>query len=135
MQLMMLRGRHGDVMKISACGEDARQCVEALAFLAENDFFVEDYADKKPRPDRHVERLSRLAGCFQSDITVSHGEHLADAKDLDSLRGLGLDPKSEPQFEICGDDAEQARAVLDELVKQRYYVETEMIAKGKGKSQ
>ena len=126
LHLLRLGGRHGDRMRIAAQGEDARQCVDVLRFLAESDFFVEDNMDPDGHPDRHVVRLARLACCFNSDITVVLGDSSADAKQVDEAAALGLEAISEPQFVICGEDARQAHAVLGNLVDSCFYVEDKM---------
>jgi phosphotransferase system HPr (HPr) family protein len=126
MNLMSLGGRCGDTMRITARGEDARQCVGVLKFLAENDFFVEDNLDGDERPRRHLERLAAMASCFDSSIQARVDDKTADAKQLGALEQLGLTPRSEPELQIGGDDAEQARAVLTHLVKHSFFIEAEM---------
>lgn len=128
--LMSLGGRCGDTMRITARGEDARQCVEVLRILAEDRFFVEDNMDVAERPLRHVERLADMASCFRSDIRATLDGKSGNAKEFQSLQSLGLEPTSEPQFEIEGEDAEQARAVIDNLVRCCFYVEDEMVLRG-----
>lgn len=132
MNLMGLGGRFGDTLKITACGEDAHQAVEVLRFLAENRFFVEDNIDVSGQPDRHLERLAGLSSCFLSDVQARADGGQADAKNLAALATLGLTPRSEPAFEISGPDAEQAQAVLGNLVSRCFYVESEMIDKSQG---
>ncbi len=129
LHLLRLGGRCGDRMRIAARGEDAHQCVGVLQFLAENDFFVEDNLDPDTDNDRHVERLTSLASCFDSDITVRFGGASADAKHFDAAAALGLDPVSEPEFSICGSDAQQAQAVLANLVASCFYIEDKMGSK------
>ena len=131
MNLVSLGGRCGDTMTISARGADARQCIAVLEYLAESGFFVEDYMQERLTPDRHVRRLSHLASCFDSDIRVTLDGHTADAKQADSLTALQLDPVSVPVLEISGPDAEQARAVLDNLVASCFYVEDKMAERGR----
>jgi len=133
MNLMSLGGRHGDKMGISAQGEDARQCVEVLKFLAENRFFVEDEPDQVNAPDRHICRLAHFASCFDSNITATVNGSTVDAKRKDALLNLGMDASCKPRFEIEGADAAQARAIVENLVNHFYYVEEEM-ARQSGKA-
>ncbi len=128
--LMSLGGRHGDRMKVTARGEDADQCIKVLTVLAKDRFFVEDNMDVKERPSRHIERLAAMASCFRSDITAVLDDKAADAKDLRALGSLGLVPTGEPRFEIRGEDAEQARAVLDVMVRSSFFVEDQMVERG-----
>jgi len=134
MNLMSLGGRANDPMKITARGDDARQCVDVLRLLAENSFFVEDNVDVSDQPMRHVERLARIAACFDSEIMVTEDGKNADAKQSDALAAMGLTPDSRPQFEIHGDDQEQARAVVENLVRNYFYVEEAMIEAGREKT-
>jgi phosphotransferase system HPr (HPr) family protein len=132
--LVSLGGRCGDSMKITARGEDARQCVSLLAYLADERFFVEDNLDDGAEPDRHVDRLVRVAGIFDSSVLMELDGRTCDAKDSEAALASGLLPTSRPTFTIEGDDAEQARAVLDNLVESCFYVEDEMADRGrKGK--
>ncbi len=131
MNLMSLGGRCGDAMGITAHGGDAKQCVQVLKFLAENNFFVEDDLRPGTCSQRHVERLTHIASCFDSSITATADGRSADAKDLQALLGLGLTPGSQPEFEIAGEDARQARAVISNLVGHCYYVEEQMVKKGR----
>ncbi len=126
--LMSLGGRLGDTITICARGEDARQCANVLRYIAENDFFVEDMLED-PDPERHVARLAHMAGCFDSDVTVSIDGKSADAKDLDELRVLGIEPSSSPTLDVQGADAEQARAVLTHMIDRSFFVEDEMAKK------
>ena len=134
MNLMTLGGRQGDAMRIIARGHDARQCVAVLKFLAESNFFVEDDIEAGKRPLRHVSRLAHVASCFASDVKATVDGKSADAKKYRALLSLGLTPASEPEFEIHGEDAEQARAVLEHLVSHCYYVEDEMVQRSRGAS-
>jgi phosphotransferase system HPr (HPr) family protein len=127
MNLMSLGGRYGDTLQVSASGEDARQCLEVLKFLGEHRFFVEDDPDVDRQTDRHICRLSRIASAFESEITVKVDGAAADAKRKEDLRELGLNPRSEPEFDIEGPDAEQARAIIENLVQHCFYVEDEMV--------
>jgi phosphotransferase system HPr (HPr) family protein len=124
--LVSLGGRCGDKMTITATGEDARQCVDLLSYLADSRFFVEDHVDVSNQPNRHVDRLVRAASVFDSDIEVRLDGKSADAKDCDAVTALGLTPTSLPEFDVAGEDAEQARAVLDNLVASCFYVEDRM---------
>ena len=131
MNLVSLGGRCGDTMTISARGRDARQCVAVLKYLAESSFFVEDHMQDRLGPDRHVERLSRVASCFESDIQVTLDGQTADAKRSGRLAPLHLAPTSVPTFAIRGPDAQQAQAVLDNLVASCFYVEDKMAERGR----
>jgi phosphotransferase system HPr (HPr) family protein len=133
MNLMSLGGRCGDKMEIRALGEDARQCVAVLKFLAENHFFVEDEPGQVNPPDRHVCRLAYIASCFDSEITATVNGTTVDAKRKDALLKLDMGPSSKPRFEYKGADAEQARAIVENLVNHFYYVEEEM-ARQSGKA-
>jgi phosphotransferase system HPr (HPr) family protein len=124
--LVSLGGRCGDKITIAARGEDARQCVGVLAFLASERFFVEDDVDVAGRPDRHIERLATIASCFESQIKVVLDGNAVDAKEVDSIAALGLSPLDMPAFEIEGSDARQARAVLENLVNSCFYIEDKM---------
>ncbi len=124
--LVSLGGRCGDMMVVTARGEDARQCVSLLQFLADSSFFVEDSIDTGAQPNRHVERLARIASCFDSDIKVVLSGKVADAKSADAVSALGLKPTSVPKFQVQGPDEEQARAVLANLVEACFYVEDKM---------
>ncbi len=92
MFLMSLGGNCGDKLQIRASGEDARQCMAVLLFLAENHFFVEDEPSAVNEPDRHLCRLARIASCFDSDIRVTLNGSTVDAKKKDALLGLELKP-------------------------------------------
>lgn len=129
--LVSLGGRCGDKMRIAAEGDDARQCVGVLAYLAENSFFVEDDVDAENRPGRHLERLARMASCFESDIRITVDGQTADAKNLDSLRRLGFGPDEVAQFDVTGQDAEQARALMENLAASCFYVEELMAARAR----
>jgi len=134
MFLMSLGGNCGDKLQIHASGEDARQCVAVLLFLGESHFFVEDEPDTVNEPDRHLCRLARIASCFESDIRLTLNGSTVDAKQKDALAGLRLTPSARVGFQIEGPDAEQARAVLDNLVSHAFYVEEEM-ARQSGKAE
>lgn len=127
MNLMSLGLKCGDALSVCALGDDADQCVSALSFLAEHHFFVEDEVAEAQDPERHVHRLAGLAACFQSDVSVEIGGAWVDAKDSRALQQAGLRPQHEPELRVQGPDAEQARAVLENLIDHCYYVEQEMI--------
>jgi len=130
--LMGLAGRNGDTMRIAAQGPDADQCVQVLAYIARNDFFVEDHLDTDQQPNRHVERLASLASCFKSDITATVDGRNVDAKNASALMRQGVSPHTALDFQVLGEDARQARAIIDNLVSNSYYIEEEMVRKGKG---
>jgi phosphotransferase system HPr (HPr) family protein len=129
MNLMSLGGQQGDVLKITARGRDARQCVEVLRFLAANNFFVEDDLEPGSCCERHLQRLAHIASCFESRITAQADGDSVDAKDVEALRRLELKPSAEPGFEIEGKDADLARAVINNLVGHCFYVEEQMVQK------
>lgn len=129
--LVSLGGRFGDSMRITASGEDARQCVGLLSYLAESRFFVEDHVDVSGMPDRHVDRLATVASLFDSDIRMHLDGRSADAKDRAAVQAAGLTPTSQPEFDVQGSDAEQARAILDNLVASCFYVEEKMAERGR----
>ncbi len=134
MNLMSLGGRCGDTLEIEAVGEDSRQCVEVLRFLSENHFFVEDEDEADHDPERHLCRLHHIASAFDSDVRLLVDGRDGDAKDKEQLRALALSPTSAPEFEIRGSDAEQARAIFENLVEHCFYVEEEMVKRGGGAS-
>jgi len=131
MGLMSLGGRHGSKMKITTCGEDARQALAVLGYLVEHNFFVEDDLESGQYPDRHIERLVKLASCFESSIWVTLGGQTVPGHDGDGLRGLGLEPTSQVKFKADGPDGEQAHAVLGKLLKYQFYVEEAMDAQAR----
>jgi len=133
MNLMSLGGKCGDTIELRASGEDARQCIDVLKFLVQNRFFVEDEPDVVNEPGRHIGRLAHIASCFDSEIKATVDGTTVDAKQKDALRKLGLTPSCKPEFQIEGTDAEQARAVVNNLVSHCYYVEDEM-ARQRGKA-
>jgi phosphotransferase system HPr-like phosphotransfer protein len=98
--------------------------------VAENNFFVEDDLAEGAFPLRHAERLSRIASCFDSSIRAKADGRSADAKDFDAVVELGISPASRPEFEVEGGDAEQARAVICNLVGHCFYVEEQMAKEG-----
>jgi phosphocarrier protein HPr len=126
MGLMSLGGRHGSRMRITTEGSDARQASQLLEYLVESDFFVEDNLDTRQHPDRHIERLAKIASCFDSEIWVENGGRRVLASDADALRELGLTPTSEVVFQAEGEDGDQALQVMSKLAKNRFYVEEEM---------
>jgi len=127
MGLVSLGGQYGARMKITACGEDARQALALLTYLVEENFFVEDrLAPENKRPERHVTRLARFASCFDSDVWVKLGDRKANARDHAALLALGLRPSSKVSFVIEGEDSRQAAKALETLVSYRFYVEEEL---------
>ncbi len=132
--LVSLGGRYGDTLRIVVRGPDAAQCAGVLQYLAENRFFVEDRVEVKSRPNRHLERLARLASLFRSEIKVTVDGRTVDAKDVDALLELGLSPTDSPQFCVSGEDAEQARALLDNLAASCFYVEDQMARRPRTKA-
>ena len=125
MNLMTLRGRHGSVMNVTTRGEDARQALGVLGFLVESNFFVENDAAELD-PCRHVTRLAKIASCFNSQVLAELDGKRADARNVEELCALGIAPTSKLAFQVDGDDSEQARNVLEKLVKHCFYVESAM---------
>lgn len=127
LQLMGLRGNKGALMQVNIEGADARQCKDVLEFMGKNCFFVEDSLQEL-HPERHLRRLFRIASCFQSNIHVEVDGERADAKDLDRVKELGIEPSTQVEFHIEGEDEEQARSVMQKLVKYKFYIEEKMEA-------
>jgi phosphocarrier protein HPr len=129
--LMALGGQFGETMTITASGPDARQCLGVLKFLAESKFFVEDDLAPGEQPERHLERLSCMAACFDSSVTATVDGRNVDAKSFAALRELRLGPGSRPALSIAGGDAGQARAALANLIGHCFYVEDEILREGR----
>lgn len=127
MGLMSLGAGHGTQLRIRTDGEDAEQALGVLGALVENDFFVEAGTPGRA-PDRHLKRLVQFASCFESDVRVEVDGQCADARNFEELSALGLGPDSRVVFHVEGEDAEQARKVLENLVRRRFYVEDETTA-------
>jgi len=123
LHLMSLKASMGALMKVTAQGDDARQSICVLKFLAENYFFVEDNFQGELHPLRHLKRLARMASCFNSDIKVEMDGKVVDAKRFSELKRLGLRPDSKFAFHVSGQDARQALAVMESLAKYRFYIE------------
>jgi phosphotransferase system HPr (HPr) family protein len=126
MHLMSLGATQGDVLHIVASGDDGRQCRDALVFMTENRFFVEDHQDISQDDQRHLKRLAGLASCFLSDVSAQIGDASVDAKDACALQKAGITPQSDVAFAAHGPDAEQALRVLEHLAQNCYYVEDQM---------
>ena len=124
LELMSLTGKEGSRMKITCRGGDARQCHCILVFLASNRFFVENQLNTDQHPHRHLRRLAKMSSCFDSRIEVVANPDNVDATDFSALKELGITPETELELDIEGKDAEQARAVMENLLKYRFYVET-----------
>jgi len=127
LQLMGLRGNKGARMKVNVEGDDAYQCKQVLELLGKNCFFVEDNLQEL-HPERHLQRLFRIASCFESDIHVEVDGERRDAKNLEEIRELDINPGTEVEFHVEGADAEQARAILAKLVKYKFYIEEKLEA-------
>ena len=125
LQLMRLQGTSGSPMQVTAEGQDAEQCAKVIEFVGRDRFFVEDHVDHLD-PERHLKRLSGMASCFKSDIEVETDGGRCNAKDLDAVRKLGIEPTTNVEFHIEGEDAAQARAVLEKLANYCFYVEEKM---------
>jgi len=134
MGLMSLGGRHGSTMTITTDGEDAKQALALLRFLVESDFFVEDSLDPSAEPDRHISRLATFVSCFDSQVWLQAGGKRVPADDFDGLRALDVTPTSHIAFDVKGADGDQARQVLNSLIKNRFYVEEEMGEAGQQKA-
>ncbi len=126
MGLMSLGGRCGAKMKVTSCGEDARQARDVLRYLVREDFFVEDELDPEENPRRHIERLKELSSFFESRIKLLFdGEELDLEYDKD-FDLLDFSPTTDVEFSAEGEDAEQASKMLQLLVKYKFYVEDAM---------
>jgi len=125
LQLMGLHCTAGSQMQVTASGPDAEQCTKVIEFLGHDRFFVEDHVDYLD-PERHLKRLAGISSCFESDIEVEVDGQRCDAKDLDAIRQLNIEPTTAVEFDVEGPDADQARAVLQKLAKHKFYVEEKM---------
>jgi len=122
LQLMGLRGNKGARMEVIVTGTDANQCSRVLGFLGKNSFFVEDNLQEL-HPERHLQRLFKIASCFESEIYIDVDGERRDAKNLDEVKELDIEPSTKVDFHVEGEDAEQARSVLQKLTKYKFYIE------------
>lgn len=121
--LMGLKGKSGLDMQIETAGSDEGQAMNCLAYLVDNQFFVEDeFGQTLPRT-RHFERLASFAGFFESRIEGTFNGQKADATRIEAVTGLDFKPWEKPEFTIDGPDADQARSVLDTLLKYNFFCE------------
>jgi len=128
MGLMSLGGRCGATMSIKTRGEDARQAMDVISYLVNEDFFVEDEVDTDVMPRRHIERLKSFVSCFKSDTTL-----VLDGKELsinspEDFEDLEFQPDEDVDFIVEGEDSEQASKVLQKLSDYKFYVEDVMKA-------
>lgn len=126
MGLMTLGAKCGTEITVITRGQDARQAVELLTFVVSEKFFVEDQIKEGERPERHIERLVTFCSIFESDIRVQVDGQEVEGCDEKGLRALCLQPTTDVSFKVEGEDAEQARGVLEKLADYCFYVEAEM---------
>ncbi len=123
MGLMSLGGRHGARMQVCSEGSDSKQALEVMRYLVEEDFFVEDSIEKGQQVKRHLERIVKLANCFDSEIFFEFNGKQVNAKDHNEVYSIELSPLDDVEFEIEGEDAEQAEKVFNKLVSYNFYIE------------
>ncbi len=128
MGLMSLGGRYGARMSIKIKGEDARQAMDIIRYMVEEDFFVEDDIQPGSRPRRHIERLRNFASCFESDIRILLDGREIDPTSEEAAESLDFPPTEDMDFKVEGSDAPQASKVLQKLLDYRFYVEDVMNA-------
>lgn len=130
MGLMSLGAQSGSEMKLITSGADAKQALDLLSFVVEENFFVEE-DDPPPEDCRHIERLVTFSNCFESEIYVEVDGERVDAKDTEALKELGLQPTTSVAFQAEGEDAEQAGEILEKLDDYCFYIEEAMGAQNK----
>ncbi len=69
---------------------------------------------------RPASKFVQAATKFQSDIQVTHGERAVDAKSILMVLTLGAQKDAEITIKAEGEDADEALAVLEELVKNNF---------------
>ena len=69
---------------------------------------------------RAAAKLVRLAGRFESEITLRRDGQEADAKSIMSVMMLGAATGTELELEASGEDAQQALESLRTLISQRF---------------
>jgi phosphocarrier protein len=133
MGLMTLGAKCGTEITVVTRGPDARQAVELLTYVVSERFFVEDQIKEGQQPERHIERLVKFCSIFESDIRVQVDDQEVDGCDEKGLRDVCLQPTTDVRFEVEGEDAEQARTVLEKLADYCFYIEAEMGEKSPNK--
>lgn len=131
MGLMSLGAQSGSEMEIITSGPDAKQAVDLLSFVVEENFFVEDQEVSPDAPSRHIDRLVTFCDCFESDIWVEIDDEQVDARDPQGLEEVGLQPTSSIKFHVDGEDSEQASQILEKLADYCFYIEEAMGAQEK----
>ncbi len=126
MGLMSLGGRHGATIIIKTRGEDARQALDIISYLIEEDFFVEDDIEPDNGSRRHIERLKKFASCFESTIKLLLDGEEINISSPEAFENLEFCPTEKIDFHVTGKDAEQACRVLQKLVDYRFYIEDAM---------
>ena len=69
---------------------------------------------------RAAAKLVRLAGRFESEITLRRDGQEADAKSIMSVMMLGVTAGTELELEASGEDAQQALESLRTLISERF---------------
>ena len=69
---------------------------------------------------RPVERLARLAMCFECDISVTYRNRTADSKSMFALMVLGAEGGATVKIEAKGRNATQAVLILEEFIDLRF---------------
>ena len=69
---------------------------------------------------RAAAKLVRLAGRFESEITLRREGQEADAKSIMSVMMLGATTGTELELEASGEDAQQALESLRTLISERF---------------
>jgi len=69
---------------------------------------------------RPASMFVQTAAKFSSDISVTHGERTANAKSILMVLTLGAHKGAEITIVAEGDDADEALAALDEMVKNSF---------------
>ncbi|MEG1441419.1 MAG: HPr family phosphocarrier protein [Oscillospiraceae bacterium] len=64
--------------------------------------------------------LVNLATKFTSDITITKGDDVADAKGIFSIMALGIKNGDEIKVSINGDDEQEALMQIQELLKTKF---------------
>jgi len=65
-------------------------------------------------------KLINIAGRFQSEIFIKHGNAKVDAKDILNVMGLAANKGSEIELIIDGPDEKKAMEALADLINDRF---------------
>ena len=65
-------------------------------------------------------KLINVAGRFQSEIFIKHGNTKVDAKDIINVMGLAANKGSEIELIVDGPDEKNAMKALVELINDRF---------------